>query len=297
VGDQPDKAHWIMNCKQIRNMKFGLVAALLVLGISGCVKENDTPVVVAPVPPTGLVATPGGGKQVNLKWTDASGNESGFLIERRSAGGVFNSLTSVGPNMSSYVDEAVSANVVYSYQVYAFNGAGRSAVGAVSGDIKVSALELGMMYGGGRIGYIFQEGDAGYVAGQEHGLIVAKEDMVVKMPWGCIDRKLGVTDVIIGAGRGNTVISSMACGSYTAAGNCADLLQSGYDDWFLPSLNELRKIFVNQQQIMGFTPAKYWSSSENDRDHSFAVDFSDTYGAYMPVRKDSVLRIRAVRAF
>ena len=282
---------------QIRNIKIGLVVALLVPGISGCVKEDEAPVVEAPVPPTGLTATQGGGKQVNLKWTDASGNESGFLIERRSAGGVFNTLTSVGPNVTSFVDATVSGNVVYNYQVYSFNSAGKSKVGAASGNIEVSALEIGAFYGGGRIAYVFQEGDAGYVSGEEHGLIVATDDMAGNMPWGCIDRQLGLTDVAIGKGASNTLLASMACGTYSAAGVCAEFVEKGKDDWFLPSLNELRKIFVNQQQIMGFAAAKYWCSSENNRDYAFAVDFADAYGAYRPVRKDSVLRVRAVRAF
>lgn len=278
-------------------MKFVLVAALLVLGMTGCVKENDTAVVVAPVPPTGLVATQGGGKQVSLKWTDASGNESGFLIERKSAGGIFNSLTSVGPNVTSFTDEAVSANVVYSYQVYSFNSAGRSAVGAVSGDIHVSALEVGMVYGGGRIGYIFQEGDAGYVAGQEHGLIVATEDMTSPMVWGCTDKAVANTNAAIGKGAANTDLIVTACGNYSAAGVCADLVTKGYSDWYLPSLNELRKIFVNQQSVMGFAAAKYWCSTENNAGYAYAVDFADNFGGYVPVLKDTPLRVRAVRTF
>lgn len=277
-------------------MKFGLVAALLVLGMSGCVKENDAPVVVAPVPPTGLSATQGAGKQVNLKWTDASGNESGFLIERRSAAGVFNALTSVGPNVTSFTDEAVSANVVYSYRVYSFNSGGRSAVGAVSGDIQVSALEVGMMYGGGRIGYIFQPDDAGYVAGQEHGLIVATEDMTTPMVWGCTDKLVGSTNVAIGKGASNTNIIVTACGNYSAAGLCADLV-TGYSDWYLPSLTELRKIFVNQQSVMGFAAGKYWCSTENNVNYAYAVDFADNFGGYVPVLKNTPLRVRAVRTF
>ncbi len=281
---------------QIRNIKIGLVVALLVSGMSGCVKEDDAPVVVVPVPPTGLTATQGSGKQVNLKWTDASGNESGFLIERRSAAGIFNAMTSVGPNVTSFTDEAVSANVVYSYRVYSFNSAGRSAVGAVSGDIQVSALEVGMMYRGGRIGYIFQPEDAGYVAGQEHGLIVATEDMTSPMVWGCTDKVVGSTSVAIGKGASNTDTIVTACGNYSAAGLCVDLV-TGYNDWYLPSLTELRKIFVNQRSVMGFAAGKYWCSTENNVNYAYAVDFADNFGGYVPVLKNTTLRVRAVRTF
>src|SRR6185437_9471192 len=47
---------------------------------------NPTTVVIAPNAPTGLTATPSGANQVNLLWTNGSGNPAGIKIERSTDG-------------------------------------------------------------------------------------------------------------------------------------------------------------------------------------------------------------------
>ncbi|HEU4388777.1 MAG TPA: metallophosphoesterase family protein, partial [Blastocatellia bacterium] len=55
---------------------------------------------VVPVGPANLSATPSSGR-IDLAWTDGSGNEDGFILERSIEGGVFSQIASVGPNVVS----------------------------------------------------------------------------------------------------------------------------------------------------------------------------------------------------
>ena len=65
--------------------------------------------------------------QLTLTWTDASGNETGFKIERRvGLAGTYGEIAIPGANTTSYVDSSLSASTTYCYRVRAFNGAGDS---------------------------------------------------------------------------------------------------------------------------------------------------------------------------
>jgi len=49
-----------------------------------------------------------------------------------------------------------------------------------------------------------------------------------------------------------------------AAKACGDLTASGYNDWYLPAINELNCLYTNRSAIGGFTDDNYWSSTEVD---------------------------------
>jgi hypothetical protein len=80
--------------------------------------------------PSGLSATAGTGVQVTLAWTDSSANESGFRIERRTPpGGAYSVIGTVGPNVTSFVDNAdtgLAADANYFYRVESFDAGGGS---------------------------------------------------------------------------------------------------------------------------------------------------------------------------
>jgi hypothetical protein len=85
----------------------------------------------APVPaaPSGLTATAVSRSQINLSWTDNSGNESGFRIERCKNPNCTNfvQIAQVGANVTAFADTTVNRNTAYNYRVRAFNAAGNSA--------------------------------------------------------------------------------------------------------------------------------------------------------------------------
>ncbi|PDH47304.1 MAG: hypothetical protein CND86_03720, partial [Bacteroidetes bacterium MED-G21] len=74
-----------------------------------------------------------------------------------------------------------------------------------------------------------------------------------------------------------------------------------YDDWYLPSKEELELMYSTignggpEGNIGGFEDYWYWSSSQNDSNHAWNVDFSNGLTNYDD--KDITRRVRVIRAF
>ena len=80
----------------------------------------------APAAPSGLTASAGSPTTVDLGWTDNSGNETTFEIERASAGGSFVAVATVGINATTFADSGLTEGTRYEYRVRACNGVGCS---------------------------------------------------------------------------------------------------------------------------------------------------------------------------
>ena len=78
-----------------------------------------------PAAPTGLNATAVSANQINLAWTDASSNETGFKIER-STGGAFEQIAVVAAGVNTYPTTGLAAGTAYSYRVRSSNAQGDS---------------------------------------------------------------------------------------------------------------------------------------------------------------------------
>lgn len=112
-------------------------------------------------------------------------------------------------------------------------------------DIQVDYETLiGTFYGGGILAYILKQGDPGYVHVQIKGLIAAPSDQG-SAKWGCPGTIIGGTNTALGTGAANTAAILAGCSDEAgiAARLCDNLVLNGYSDWFLPSKNELNKLF------------------------------------------------------
>lgn len=157
-------------------------------------------------------------------------------------------------------------------------------------------FEIGLPFGGGTIGYIFQPGDIGYVEGEIHGIILADESQSTGATWGCYGQLIGGTQLQIGTGGTNHQLIIQNCGNTgNAAWLCQEYSVENYNDWVLPSFGELMALFLNKDQIGFNTEARYWSSSESSGTTAFNVWFND--GSSCVCDKLSIAHVRAIRYF
>lgn len=172
------------------------------------------------------------------------------------------------------------------------------------------APHVGLEYQGGIIAYIFEDGDIGYVDGETHGLIAAKADQSDGIIWTSCDEDSSILVTSIGdslkeIGTGYDNTSAMINQEHYTGGAakvCVEYIVSGYNDWFLPSYDELLELYRNRDSIGGFVSntdpyeGSYWSSTENGsstvRIKHFSGNSITHTSKYIPN-----VRVRAVRYF
>ncbi|MCX7026723.1 MAG: DUF1566 domain-containing protein [Spirochaetes bacterium] len=115
---------------------------------------------------------------------------------------------------------------------------------------------------------------------------------------------LGATGAAIGTGKANTDTIVAATGSSgSAAQYCADLVYGGFDDWFLPSIDELALIYHNLKLNYkgNYSNYYYWSSTEMDQYDAYIYNFySGSVHESNKVNGDDPsdrISVRAVRAY
>ncbi|HET8540370.1 MAG TPA: hypothetical protein VFL83_10910 [Anaeromyxobacter sp.] len=200
-----------------------------------------------------------------------------------------NYKTNDGTGSGTYASSVTGlyANRTYYLRAYATNS-----VGTVYGAQEVFTTAepagpyLGRNYAGGIVFYL---------DGAGHGLVVATTD-TGNTPWGCRGTSIP-TAAAVGRGAANTAAIIAACPDpNTAARVTDDLVLNGYDDWFLPSADELALVFTNlgAQGLGGLSSSwYYWSSTEQDADRVRVQTFG--YQSYN--LKSYGTLFRAVRAF
>ena len=154
------------------------------------------------------------------------------------------------------------------------------------------------------IGDTHQGGIIFYLDGNGGGLIAAPSDQS-SAAWGCYQQSIGGTSSAVGTGAANTTAIVSGCSeSAIAAKICADLTLGGYTDWFLPSKDELNKMWLERETInttasanggSNFSSNYYWSSTELGSNTAWRQVFND--GTQSITFKYATNAVRAVRAF
>jgi hypothetical protein len=155
----------------------------------------------------------------------------------------------------------------------------------------------------GRVFYsIGDTGPAGgkvfYVTdGGLHGLEAAPADQSAGAPWGCEGTTIaGADGAAVGTGAQNTADILAGCSESGIAAEIADAYTlNGYDDWFLPSKDELNLLYQHHTVYGGFGWDFISSSTEDNSNRAWGQFFFN--GSQFPHDKYRPQRVRAVRAF
>ena len=159
-------------------------------------------------------------------------------------------------------------------------------------------LDIGTCFQGGIVFYFFKEGDNGYRPGELHGLIAATEDQAAEIEWGCYGAQIkGANGTVIGTGAQNTLAILSGCIEVEIAAKvCAELVLADYDDWFLPSKDELNLLYLNKDVIISLGDYFYWSSTGYGGFNGWGQDFFSGY-QYGNFDEYGYGHVRAIRAF
>jgi hypothetical protein len=83
-------------------------------------------------------------------------------------------------------------------------------------------------------------------------LEAATSDQATSSLWGCYGTNIVGTSTAIGTGAANTTAITTGCTTGSAAKYAADYTLNGYDDWFLPSKDELNQLYLQKSIVGGF---------------------------------------------
>lgn len=106
-----------------------LVPAAVGLGLLGVAAPGHA--ATPPAAPAGLVAAYSTGA-ITLTWTDASADETGFVVERCTTATSCGRIAGVGAGVTTFVDTWYAAGNTNAYRVYAVNASGASAPTAIA---------------------------------------------------------------------------------------------------------------------------------------------------------------------
>jgi hypothetical protein len=227
---------------------------------------------------------------------DISSTTQGFLPPRMTYA-QRQAITSPATGLVVFCTNCGPASVGGELEVYS-GGMWRNMTGTAAAT--PGLVNIGDDYLGGKVAYILQSGDPGYDPSVQHGLIAAISDHSIRIQWhNGSNISTGATATALGTGfaNTNTIIAAQGAGSY-AASVARNHTGGGYTDWYLPSKDELYKLWLNRSAIGGFLGDWYYSSSENPgTSPATAWLIGRSSGNWWPNVKHEAWSVRAVRAF
>ena len=207
---------------------------------------------------------------------------------------IANSIVERIGNADSFTCVVKNLEPEKAYYVRAFLETSNGVIYGPQRTFATDPLLIGSYIHGGFVFYIFKPGEAGYVEGEKHGLVVATNTNTTTYSWRNLsDTLLNVLDSSIGSGSTNTqlIVAALGQGDY-AAKICDDLVLNGYSDWYLPSALELDALMKNK--VRPGLNAQFWSSTEIS---STLAQYINVAGVRRAGLKSTKYRVIAIRKF
>ena len=268
--------------------------------------------VTLPDPPTDVEATFTGELSVSSEVTvtfRAPENNGGSTITQYevtlylSEGEKFSTILSPIDNGPLYTKK-FSIDLIsnfYNFSITATNKVGTSIASEFSN--VVPDPQVGKKLFGGRVFYILNSADPGHISGQTRGLICADRDKEAKVKWdpNNISQEVTGTYEEMGHGKMNTqnIIDKLGEQNKSYAAYQATLYSAddGYTGWYLPSKDELNRIYQNLEnyESMNFEDKNYWSSSEKGQ--TLACFYNLSKGTQGRDNKPYEYSVRPIRSF
>ena len=213
---------------------------------------------------------------------------------------IANNTTTDGAGTGNFTTtiSGVTANTTYYIRAYATNSSGTVYGNQVTVFTGTSgSFTIGQQFGGGVIFFVDASG--------QHGLIAAPQDAgsAGGTVWDYSNNttSLGATSNDDGKTNTSKIVTALGQSQNYAARLCTTYNGGGFNDWFLPSRNQLSQLYQQRNVVGSFnlSSGMYWSSTEQDEDKAWAVEFENgsNGGRLRERNKDDNLLVRPVRAF
>lgn len=297
------ESYWWSSKENIGNSSFGLaldfdgsyastISSEKQLGMSVRCVRDEIPLLTS-IAATSIVltsATSGGNITAD---GGATVTERGVCWSTTSNPTISNSKTIDGTSTGTFASSLTGLlpNTTYYLRAYATNDAGTGYGNEIF--FTTASLQIGTEYAGGIVFYIDETG--------KHGLVCAPSDQYYGF-WGCYGVNVpGVKSTAFGTGSANTALI-VATGLPSAAKVCDDLVLNGFDDWYLPSLDELTMMKNNLYKngkggFSTFYGGYYWSSSSPLGSDDWNAYYEAMMGnPYYSIR-NTQMNARAIRNF
>jgi len=125
-------------------------------------------------------------------------------------------------------------------------------------------------------------------------------DLTANVFWNNNETFFVDTGYHIGSGESNSfrIVDSIGGDPLYAPQQCLDYASGPFDDWFLPSHDELFELFNQRDSVGGFQASLYWSSTEDSASNAWAMDFANEIFSSVPKTHTATpTAVRPIRAF
>jgi hypothetical protein len=158
---------------------------------------------------------------------------------------------------------------------------------------------IGELFGGGIVFCVYKD-----ILNVEHGLIISLNSLG-GMSWtnvgGCSSPSAGANSLDDGLANTNAIVAQVGH-TTSAAKTCKNYLGGGFNDWYLPAINECfalqpYKFQLNKilNSIGGYIGNYFWSSTEYAASFAWSLEFNEANASYN--NKCGAKSVYAVRRF